>query len=131
MEQFLSRGSSKVPPRFVKIDTEGFDDRALEGMSFRPPRLSSEFLLDFSNAGSPSIEILGDDYVGSDIVGPERFELELPAWLFPEQMAKGLRNISRPDVFGDIFAKPLDRLPKSAAGNLRVAWRRDECFRQR
>ena len=100
-----SLASRHGTPRFVKIDTEGFDDKVLEGMSFRPPCLSFEFILDFSNVARHSLEILGDDYIYNYTVGPERFEFESPAWLLADQMAKRLENISCPDGFGDIFAK--------------------------
>ena len=91
-------------PRFVKIDTEGYDEKVLRGMSFRPPILSFEFIPDLPNLALNCLSITGDEYVYNYIAG-QTFELGSPCWLTLKQMQEKVYNISCADGFGDIVAK--------------------------
>jgi FkbM family methyltransferase len=91
-------------PDFVKIDTEGFDDKVLQGMSFRPRCLSFEFIAAVLDVARRCLRILGDDYVYNYIVG-QRFEFVAPSWLSKNQMCDALEKLSAPQGYGDIVAK--------------------------
>jgi len=95
------------PPQFIKIDTEGFDDKVLDGMSFRPPTLSFEFIVDLLHVARRSLEILGDGYLYNYVVG-QHFRLESPSWLTAAEMAQTLERVSCPENYGDIIAKRLN-----------------------
>jgi hypothetical protein len=94
-------------PRFVKIDTEGYDDKVLQGMGFRPPALSFKFIPDILNAALHSLAIMGERYVYNYTVG-QAFELMAPSWLTVKEMQEKLQNVSCAEGYGDILAKQLD-----------------------
>jgi len=101
-------------PRFVKIDTEGYDDKVLQGMSFRPPALSFEYILDILNVALHSLVIMGEQYVYNYMVG-QAFELVSPSWLTVKEMEKTLQNMSCAEGYGDILAKQLNLKPHGLA----------------
>jgi len=88
----------------VKIDTEGFDDRVLEGMSFRPLALSFEFIMEIRNVAKACLEMLGEQYIYNYIVG-HRLEFASPSWLTVREMKETLDKLPYGEGFGDIFAK--------------------------
>lgn len=94
-------------PTYIKIDVEGYEERVLAGMSFRPSFLSFEFNVLAKEAASLCLERLGSSYEFNAIVG-RQFAFCQSQWMtFKEAMA-WLASRKQQFEYGDIFARRLE-----------------------
>ena len=93
-------------PHFVKIDVEGFDDRALFGMSFRPSMLSFEFnrLLPAVAQRCLGAPVLSSGYEFNFQEG-EEMRYVSPIWFERPEFAVRLENLAGSIRWGDVFAR--------------------------
>ena len=89
-------------PTFVKIDTEGFDDQVLEGMSFRPAALSFEYLPPIIFVAMSCLSVLPD--YKFDYTTELEMSLQLGEWVSAREMRDLLATLPGTVRFGDIFA---------------------------
>lgn len=93
-------------PGFVKIDAEGFDDRVLGGMTFRPAALSFEFNLNALDVALRCLDtrVLRDGYLFNYTVGQEcRYQSQ--TWLNRNDMASVIRDSRFDEEYGEVLAK--------------------------
>jgi FkbM family methyltransferase len=93
-------------PRYVKIDTEGFDAEVLRGMSFRPEVASFEFAPLALSVAVCCINLL-PGYEFNFALG-EKTKLELDRWVAAEEMVPLLSVVPKHIYYGDVFAKHRD-----------------------
>jgi len=93
-------------PSFVKIDVEGFDDRVLRGMSFRPNAVSFEF-----NKNMPDVSLrclkapaLSKGYQFNFVRG---FEMQFASavWMSKEELSEKLSVLAGDEEYGDVVAR--------------------------
>jgi FkbM family methyltransferase len=89
-------------PDFVKIDTEGFDDQVIAGMSFRPSHISFELLAVNRAVASRVVEQLDDAYLYNYTIG-ERFQLQ-PRWFSASEVRAEIETAQIPEGYADIIA---------------------------
>jgi FkbM family methyltransferase len=92
-------------PHFLKLDVEGYEAKALDGMSFAPRALSFEFTTiqrDVAIACLERLAALGP-YRLSACLG-EEFCLSHPVPIAPEEMAAWLQALPLAANSGDIYA---------------------------
>jgi len=91
------------PPFYVKIDIEGYDSFALDGMSSQPPLLSFEFhRVCLQNAL---------DCLDKRVISPSsRFNIHtagpkflLPSWVGKDELKKTLATFENLETYGDIY----------------------------
>jgi FkbM family methyltransferase len=93
-------------PYFIKIDVEGFEEFALDGLSTQPPLLSFEF-----NAACPDVtmrcldkSVFGPGSIFNYALGdPTGFELA--AWVSRNELKAILGGVEKRDRHGDVFVK--------------------------
>jgi len=97
-------------PYYIKIDVEGYELEALQGLSNQPPLLSFEFHNSYlQNAFKClTLPVFSDDSVFNLVVNPawgyhERFEK--PEWISKEELWNLVSSFTIGDVTGDIFVK--------------------------
>jgi len=93
-------------PVFVKIDVEGFEDRAISGMTFNPRCVSFEFGARRKPIAQQCISDLGKrGYRFNAIVG-RVFAFDCDRWLSAQEATDWLTNYSLDrGEYGDMFAK--------------------------
>jgi FkbM family methyltransferase len=96
-------------PVFCKIDTEGFEDEVLRGLSQPIPMLSFEYLPWLLNVGLSCMDrlhALDAHYAFNACIG-ETFTWDSDRWLCFEEMQVRLPSIasSNPHQYGDVYAK--------------------------
>lgn len=94
------------PPKFIKIDVEGYEDLVLNGLSQAVPALSFEFTtiaMDVALRCVERLERLGD-YRFNAAYG-ESQELTFEPWLSGAQMTEFLKQIPYKKNSGDIYAR--------------------------
>lgn len=91
-------------PDFVKIDVEGFDDRVLSGMSFRPRVVTFEFNRLIPEVSKRCLQQLVDEYEFNYICG-NQMEYASPVWLNGYELGSLLEDISSKDLTGDVIAR--------------------------
>lgn len=94
-------------PRYVKIDTEGYDAEVLRGMSFRPPLLSFEFVPARLSVARDCAGIL--EGFQFNWIAEENSRLELEHWVGKDEILNCLTSLPAHILYGDVFA----RLPQS------------------
>jgi FkbM family methyltransferase len=90
-------------PYYIKIDIEGYDGFALEGISTQPPLLSFEFHRVCLHSAL--------DCLDKKVISPEsRFNIHLsgptfllPAWVNKDEMKKTLVDLRDLETYGDIY----------------------------
>jgi FkbM family methyltransferase len=91
-------------PNFVKIDTEGYDDRVLGGMSFKPAAVSFEFNRNGIDVALKCLERLTNSYLFNYTVA-QNFRYELDKWLSGEDMTPVLEKFDGPEEYGEVIAR--------------------------
>jgi FkbM family methyltransferase len=93
-------------PVFVKIDAEGFDDRVLRGMSFRPLAISFEFNLEIPEVALRclSAPIFKSGYEFNYVRGME-MQLVSKQWMEFTELQDRLRGLAGRDLYGDVLAR--------------------------
>jgi FkbM family methyltransferase len=93
-------------PSFVKIDAEGFDDRVLLGMSFRPPALSFEYNRDIPQVALRCLETptLAKGYEFNFARGLE-MRLFGSSWMQAEEICGQLSSLVGNEEYGDVLAR--------------------------
>jgi FkbM family methyltransferase len=89
-------------PVFVKIDVEGFEDKVIAGMSFRPAALSFEFSTRSLDIAYRALGGL-DGYEYNAVAG-RSFDLLHPRWLSRDELIGWLDDYHR-TPYGDIIAR--------------------------
>lgn len=93
-------------PSFVKIDVEGFDDRVLRGMSFRPNAVTFEF-----NKNMPGVCLrcldapaMSEGYQFNFV---RAFEMQFASanWMSKEELGQKLSILAADEEYGDVVAK--------------------------
>lgn len=97
-------------PSFVKIDVEGFDDRVLHGMSFRPPALTFEFNTLVPDVAMRCLQapILASGYEFNYIDGA-RMQCTSPTWLNRDDVWERIDVLVGGDPSGDVIARKIIR----------------------
>ena len=103
-------------PSFVKIDVEGYDDRVLCGMSFRPRMLSFEF-----NQLAPRVAtrclkapVLANGYSFNFVRGME-MRLARESWLRIDELHELLETLAGEEEYGDVLARRTDQTAEEIA----------------
>lgn len=91
-------------PNFVKIDAEGFDDRVVAGMSFKPGALSFEFNRNDLDVALRCLELLRDSYLFNYTVA-QNFRYEIDNWVSAEGMMRVLDEFDGPEEYGDVIGR--------------------------
>ena len=94
-------------PVLVKIDAEGFDDRVLRGMSFRPRAMSFEFNLEIPDVTQRCLSaaiFAGDSYEFNYVCGME-MQLASDRWMDSAELQERLRNLAGEHLYGDVLAR--------------------------
>lgn len=97
-------------PNFVKIDVEGYDDRVLRGMSFRPEGLSFEFNTLVPDVAMRCLQspILASGYEFNYIHGAA-MRCASPTWLNRDDLWKRMDVLVEGDLSGDVIARSITR----------------------
>ena len=95
-------------PAFVKIDAEGFDDRVLRGMSFKPRALSFEYNRLLPEAALRCFEapVLREGYEFNFTRGLELSDAS-ENWLSGSDLSKRLPELAGHEEYGDVFARTI------------------------
>jgi FkbM family methyltransferase len=88
-------------PAFVKIDVEGFEDKVIAGMSFRPKTLSFEFSTTVLDITQRVLSAL-DGYEFNALAG-RTFDLVHSRWLTRDELLAWLNTKKTP--YGDVIAR--------------------------
>lgn len=94
------------PPKFIKIDVEGFEDHVLGGLSQAVPALSFEFTtiaIDVALRCIDRLALLGD--YRYDVAFGESQRLTFGRWLGASEMSGYLKDIPFERNSGDIYAR--------------------------
>jgi FkbM family methyltransferase len=91
-------------PSFVKIDVEGFEDKVISGMSFRPNSLSFEFSTRSKDIAYRALSRL-DGYEFNAVAG-RSFVLLHSQWMSRDEMISWIDHYSQTQ-YGDIFGRRL------------------------
>jgi hypothetical protein len=96
-------------PSFVKIDAEGYDDRVLKGMSFRPSALSFEYnrLLPQTAERCFETSVLSNGYEFNFSRGLE-LNYVCHNWMSGSEMCKRLSDFTGEEEYGDVFARSVE-----------------------
>jgi FkbM family methyltransferase len=92
-------------PSFVKIDTEGAEDRVLRGLSHAVPKLSFEFTTIARDVAARCLErlsLLGD--YRCNVVLREDWRMMLDGWLSTAEMSAHLAGLPHEANSGDVYA---------------------------
>jgi FkbM family methyltransferase len=93
-------------PRFIKIDTEGFDHRVLEGLSTPVRGLSFEYLpasLRIADEALRRVEALGS--YEFNLSPRETMRFHWKDWRSPREVRDFFGKLSETDTAGDIYAR--------------------------
>jgi FkbM family methyltransferase len=93
-------------PSFIKIDAEGYDDRVLSGVSFRPSALSFEFNVNGRDVAVACLKtpVLSQGFVFNYTMG-HNFHYQLDSWVTATELADLLRTFDGPEEYGEVFAR--------------------------
>ncbi len=93
------------PPRFIKIDVEGFEDRVLAGLSQSVPALSFEFTTIARDVALRCLSRLGDIgcYAYNVALGESR-KLLFPEFVSGAAMASFVQTVAHDANSGDVYA---------------------------
>ena len=94
------------PPKFVKIDVEGYEDHVLDGLSQAVPALSFEFTTIAMEVALRCVERL--ERLGEyrfNVAYGESQQLTFEPWLSGSQMTEFLKQIPHEKNSGDIYAR--------------------------
>jgi FkbM family methyltransferase len=89
-------------PAFVKIDVEGFEDKVIAGMSFRPAALSFEFTIRARDIAMRALSIL--DGYEFNAVAARNFDFVHSRWLHRDELISWLNEYDE-TPYGDIVAR--------------------------
>jgi hypothetical protein len=90
-------------PKYVKIDTEGYDAEVLKGMSFRPEMVSFEYAPLALDVAARCIEPMAG-YEFNFTLG-EKAKFELGQWVNGKEIIERLRAVPVSVFYGDVFAR--------------------------
>jgi FkbM family methyltransferase len=92
-------------PAYIKIDVEGYEDQALQGLSALPPLLSFEFNRVFPKPALRALEmpIFEGAKFNYTLVDPVKFELQ--EWVGREEIRERLQGLKEGQGLGDIFVR--------------------------
>ncbi len=96
-------------PNFVKIDAEGYDDRVLHGMSFRPRMLSFEFNRLIPQVAMRCLKapVLANGYSFNFVRGME-MRLARENWIGINELRARLETLAGEEEYGDVLARRTD-----------------------
>lgn len=96
-------------PKFIKIDTEGFEYQVLQGLSHRIPYVSFEYMTpELNHQAIDCIKRLQaiNGSIRCNFSANESMALNLETWITPEQMISYIQTKDFIDTdFGDIYVK--------------------------
>ena len=97
-------------PSFVKIDAEGYDDRVLRGMSFRPRMLSFEFNRLIPQVAMKCLKapVLASTYSFNFVRGME-MRLARESWIRIDELRELLETLAGEEDYGDVLARRTDQ----------------------
>lgn len=92
-------------PNYIKIDVEGYEEEALEGLSLCPPLLSFEFNRVFLEPALRALEkgIFERATFNYTLIDPLKFELE--DWVSRIELRRRIESLRTGLGLGDIFAR--------------------------
>jgi FkbM family methyltransferase len=96
-------------PRFIKIDTEGFDHRVLEGLTIPVENLSFEYLPPSPRTAEEAllrVESLGD--YEFNVSRRETMRFRWKEWRSAEEIRGFLASLEEKDSAGDVYARRRD-----------------------
>jgi FkbM family methyltransferase len=93
-------------PSFVKIDVEGFDDRVMGGMSFRPDALTFEFNRLLPAVATKCLEspVVASGYEFNFVHGG-KMQCIAQAWLARKEFTERLDALAGEEASGDVIAR--------------------------
>jgi FkbM family methyltransferase len=96
-------------PKFIKIDTEGYEYQVLQGLSHKIPYLSFEYMTpELNHQAIDCIKRLQaiDGNIRCNFSANESMALNLETWVTPEEMIRCIQTKAFIDTdFGDIYVK--------------------------
>jgi FkbM family methyltransferase len=98
-------------PKFIKIDTEGYEAQVMKGLSYKIPYLSFEYMTpELNQQAIECIEMLKkiNNNVICNFSAQESMRFNLETWLTPDQMIEYIhtQEFIKTD-FGDLYVKSI------------------------
>jgi len=92
-------------PFYIKIDVEGYEERAVRGLSQCPSLLSFEFNRVFLEPALKALEsaVFDDAMFNYTLIDPVRFELE--DWVDRNELKKAILELEEGRGLGDVFVR--------------------------
>ena len=95
------------PPKFCKIDVEGYELEVIKGLSKKIPFISFEFTREFLDDAEKCINhiLMIGPVKFNFLKGGDEFQFFLPNWVSSDKLQEILKSFSDDLLMGDIFVK--------------------------
>ncbi len=94
------------PPRYCKIDVEGFELEVLQGLTRRAGTLSFEFTREYLDVARACVDrCVSLGYTSFNFAIGEESQLALPQWIGPATLFARLEGIADDLLWGDLYAQ--------------------------